>query len=184
MKKTFSIRVPDGATAAATSGQMRACLRQFFIDGNPSRIAPDPGAGDVVIRRSLDERLVSKFSTALGASPGVALRRLAVTCIRALPAGDSGAPALPSRPTAPNPETAPWWASLSGFVVAEQGSPLAKAGQSSRPAAIAPWRVLWGEAWPWALIATAVLVAGLATGGITVGSAAAGPDPFPSWRPE
>jgi hypothetical protein len=180
MKKTYSIRVPDGATAAATSGQMQACLRQFFIDGNPSRIAPDFGAGDVVIRRSLDERLVSKFSAALGASPGVALRRLAVTCMRALPAGGSVASAPPSRSAASNSEPVPWWAPLA---VADQGKSSAKAGPASQKVPISPWRAFWGEAWPWALIAAAVVVAGLATGSLTVGASVADLEPYASWRP-
>ncbi|HVB98874.1 MAG TPA: hypothetical protein VNJ12_06005 [Candidatus Dormibacteraeota bacterium] len=183
--KTYSIRVPDGATAGVTSETMRARLRQFFIDGATAGIPDDPGAGATVIRRTLPENLVAKFSASLGVPPGEALRRLAVSCTRALPPGTRQPPAraLPSGPAASNPDSAPWWASLpsslAGPVVTGQGESPAKDPPASGTAAISPWRALWPE-----LLFAAVVVLGLVTGGIAVGSAAAAAQPYSSWRPE
>lgn len=181
--KTYSIRVPDGAMAGVTSEAMQACLRRFFIDGSTGGISDDPGAGPTVIRRTLPENLVTKFSAALGVPSSVALRRLAVSCTRALPSASSRSPArgLPSRrPTASNPESTPWWAPLAS---GGRESP-AKAPSRRQESAISPWRAFWRKAWPDLVMLGVVVVVGLFTGGLTVGSDPAAAEPYSDWRPE
>lgn len=184
--KTFSIRVPDSATAGVTSEAMQARLREFFVSGSTGGIPDDPGAGPTVIRRTLPENLVSKFSAALGVTTSEALRRLAVSCARALPAAPNQPPArgLPSRrPVASNPEPAPWWAALLQPVGARQSKSTAKDPQAFQKATISPWRAFWRQAGPDLLILGAVLLIGSLTGGLDVGSDAAA-EPYSNWRPE
>lgn len=180
--KTFSIRVPDGAMAGISSEAMQARLRRFFVDGSTGGIADDPGAGETVIRRTLPENLVSKFSAALGVPSSVALRRLAVSCMRALPPVPSRPPARvsTSRPAASNPESTPWWASLGP---GGQESP-AKAQPARQNGSISPWQAFWRKAWPDLVMLGVVVVVGLFTGGLTVGSDPAAAEPYSDWRPK
>jgi len=139
----------------------------------------------VVIRRTLPENLVAKFSASLGVPPGEALRRLAAGCTRALPAGTRQPPAraLPSGPAASNLDPAPWWTALEQPAVAGQPDSPAKGAPTSQDASISPWRALWDEAWPELLMLGGILLIGWLTGGLNVGPGAAAAQPYSSWRP-
>lgn len=181
--KTYSIRVSDSVLTGVTSEAMQACLRRFFIDGATAGIRVDPGAGPMVIRRTLPENLVSKFSAALGVPPGEALRRLAATCVRTLPAGDP--PALPPPSASSNPVgSTPWWASLTEPVGFGQGESLTKGAGASQKAAISPWGSFWRTVWPELLLLGAVLLVAALTGGLSVNAGAAAAEPYSDWRPE
>lgn len=185
--KTYSIRVPDNAIAGVTSEAMQGRLRRFFVDGSTGGIPDDPGAGETVIRRTLPENLVAKFSAALGVPSSVALRRLAVSCTRALPAGSNQPPVrgLPSsRPVASKPEPVPWWSPFQQPLGVGQGGSPAEDATALQEAAISPWGGFWRDAWPDLVLVGIVVVIGLLAGGLTVGSNPAAPEPYSDWRPE
>jgi len=81
--KTYTVKVPRHW---ASIGSVRAgvWLREYFI--RPLMLPADPGAGDRVLRLTLNERFVLALSRGCGDVPAAALRRLLAARVRELPA--------------------------------------------------------------------------------------------------
>jgi hypothetical protein len=84
--RAYTVKVPT-QWAGVSSARTQIYLREFFI--HPLTLPVDPGAGERVLRLTLNERQVDALSRGSGEVPAVALRRLLAARIRELPAASS-----------------------------------------------------------------------------------------------
>jgi hypothetical protein len=84
--RAYTVKVP-AQWAGINSARAQNYLREFFI--HPLALPADPGAGECVLRLTLNERQVDALSRGSGEVPAVALRRLLVARVRELPAASS-----------------------------------------------------------------------------------------------
>ncbi len=107
--KPYTVKVPS-QWARVNSGRVQTYLREFFI--HPLALPADPGAGEQVLRLTLNERQVDALSRGSGGVPAVALRRLLAARIRELPAASSPAAEsraiIPAREKLPKPRSKSW----------------------------------------------------------------------------
>ena len=84
--KTYTVKAPP-QWARINSDRAQNDLRDYFI--RPLALPADPGAGEQVLRLTLNERQVDALSRGSGDVPAVALRRLLAAHIWELPAAPS-----------------------------------------------------------------------------------------------
>jgi hypothetical protein len=97
--QAYTVKVP-AQWAGINSVRAQTYLREFFI--RPLVLPADPGAGEQVLRLTLNERQVDALSRGSGDVPAIALRRLLAARVRELPPAPSPA-AAPSAPATVKP---------------------------------------------------------------------------------
>jgi hypothetical protein len=107
--ESFSLRVPASWAGKLNSAQVQRWLADFFQ--YPRQLPSDPGPGQLQISLSLPTRAVRAFSSSLGETSSVALRRLSALYLGPLPPVGSDS----ILPAASVSQSSPWEAATAEY---------------------------------------------------------------------